>query len=199
MNDQTTERSKRIALALSSACLLVGIGLLVWISHSTPPPAAQITEPPTAVQPQAVAEPEANPVTEGASASPLEKQWGLQVLGLSLTNNDTAVQVRYTVVNPEKTLLLAETNAMAYLISQANGTKLPMIALPEEGAVSQGANMRTIRRMMKQAGQFPPAPSRLIAGRTYSLEIPNWGLTLRSGSIVSLVVGELRQDNLTVE
>jgi hypothetical protein len=74
--------------------------------------------------------------------------------------------------------VLGDTNTRTYLINQVNGAKLPMITPPEDGAVPQGASTRTARRMMKQAGQFPPAASRLIAGRTYSLQIPNWGLTL---------------------
>jgi hypothetical protein len=148
---------------------------------------------------QPVTEPAAATVPEPAPVSPIEENWGIQVLGLSLTNNDTAVQVLYTVVSPEKTLQLADTNAAVYLVNQADGTKLPMFTASQWGPAAQGAGARTTRRMMHQAGRFPPAPSRLVAGKTFALEIPNWGRSLQSGSKVSLVVGQLRQDNLTVE
>jgi len=53
--------------------------------------------------------------------------------------------------------------------------------------------------MMHQAGKFPPAPTRLIVGGTYSLRIPNWDGALKSGSKVAVVVGNARVDNVTVE
>lgn len=197
MNDQTRMRFKRITLALW-ACLLAGVGVLVWIYMTTRPSAGVPAEPSVADQPQAVTEPTAPPATENTSASPLEKKFGLQVLGLSLTNNDMAVRVTYKVLAPEKTLLLGETNITAYLINEANGAKLPMIAPPQDN-VAKGATLRTTRRMARQAGRFPPPPSRLMADGVYTLDIPNWGLALQSGSKVSLVVNEFRQDGLTVE
>jgi len=200
MKDQSPKRSNGITLALLAG-VLVGIGLLLWAYQPAPPPAGPSAETPAAERPQADAAPAPAPVPVApqASESPLEKQWGIQVVSLSLTNRDTSVQVRYTVVAPEKTLLLAGTNTAAYLINEADGAKLPMITGPSEGDVPQGASARTTRRMMKQAGQFPPPPNRLIAGMTYSLQIPNWGQALQSGSKVSLVVGDFRQDGLTVE
>ena len=197
MNDPAPRRLSRFTLVFLT-CALVGIGVLVWIYWPASPPADTSAEPPAAEQPQAAPDPAPPAVAPAASASALEQQWGIQVLSLYLTNSDTSVQVSYRVVAPEKTLLLAETNTAVYLVNEADGTKLPMITVPPEGTAPQGASARTTRRMMKQAGQFPPAPSRLVAGMTYSLQIPNWGRSLQSGSKVSFVIGDLRQDGLVV-
>jgi hypothetical protein len=53
--------------------------------------------------------------------------------------------------------------------------------------------------MMHQAGEFPPPPNRLAAGKTYSLLLPNPGGMVKSGSQVAFVVGNYRTAALTVE
>ncbi|HEY5914416.1 MAG TPA: hypothetical protein VJA21_27825 [Verrucomicrobiae bacterium] len=188
----------KIATRILQAGVVAGICVLIWLIKSTPS-APQATTPAAPPPPVTAREPASAPAPESPAASPVENQWGIQVLGLSLTNNDTAVEVRYTVTAPEKTLLLSQTNANAYLLDQATGAQLSMIAPPRSGTPVQGASLRTTRRMARFAGRFPPAPGRIIPGRVYSLEIPNWGLALTNGSKVSFVVNDFRQDDLTVE
>ena len=191
------------ATKLALASLALAIVVLCWKGRRATPPVLvdqpAVAEPVAAAQPVAAAERVTTFSPAPAPLPTLEREWGIQVLGLSLTNNDTSVNVSYTILDPEKTLLLGETNTMVYLMNQSTGTKLPMITPPPEGAAPQGANRRTIRRMMRQAGRFPPTPSRVMAGMTYSVEIPNWNMTLQRGSKVSFVVGDFKQDNLTVE
>ncbi len=195
MTDQKTKNLK-LAARILQAGVVAGICVLAWLFlKSNPSPVPAPSEP----APKVPAEAAAAPALEPRTATSLEQQWGLQILGLSLTNKDTAVQVRYTVVAPDKLLLLSETNASAYLIDQATGAKLPMITPPQAATTAQGASLRTTRRMARMAGQFPPPSSRLMTNRVYSLEIPNWGSAIQSGSKVSLVVNDFRQDGLTVE
>jgi len=130
----------------------------------------------------------------------MEEKWGIKVSGISLTNGDSAVDVRYTVLTPEKTSLLSGANAEVYLIDQTSGTKLPMITAPPTHGTAQAAMpSRAVRNMMRLAGLFPPPSGRLMAGKMYSVKIPNWDGILTSGTTVAFVVGNERVDNLVVE
>jgi hypothetical protein len=205
---QNRNKDKRIntLIVLALGCLLALAGVLLWMnrpgtlsaSESAEPSAT--TEPAAAAEPAVAAEPAATVVpTATPPVTAIEEKWGIQVSGLSLTNAGSAVYLRYTVLAPEKTALLTGADAEVYLIDQASGTKLPMFTAPTESTAPTAVPPRTVRRMMRQAGIFPPPPSRLIAGQTYSLQIPNWGQVLKSGAKVTFVVGKSRVENLTVE
>ena len=45
--------------------------------------------------------------------------------------------------------------------------------------------------MMRESGDFPPTPSRLVAGKTYSILLPNVDGLLKRGSRVVVTVGNL--------
>lgn len=196
MNDQSPRERVRPIVLIAVACCIVLVGFLVWRSRAPAPapPVTQAAEPAAAVEPAPAVVPPAAP-----AASTLEQQWGIQVSSIILTNADTVVDLRYMIVAPDKTALLGETNTDVYLIDQATGTKLPMLTAAMEGGASPSGPSRSVRRMMHQAGRFPPAPSRMLVGRTNSLQIPNWDNALKSGSKVTFVVGNSRVENLIVE
>ena len=199
---QNRSKDKRIntLIVLALGCLLALAGALLWLNRPVMPPASVAVEPSVAAEPVAAAEPAA---TVAPTATPpvtaIEEKWGLQVSSISLTNADSAVYLRYTVLAPEKTALLTGADAEVYLIDQASGTKLPMFTAPPDSTVPTTVPPRTVRRMMRQAGIFPPPPNRLSAGQTYSLQIPNWGQVLKSGAKVTFVLGKTRVEDLTVE
>jgi hypothetical protein len=204
-NENKAKRSNTI-LVLVLVCLAAFAGVLLWINRPGTPPASVSAEPSatpepvTTSEPATASDPAATVVpTATAPATAIEEKWGLQVSSISLTNTDGAVDLRYTVLAPEKTALLTGTNAQVYLIDQASGTKLPMFTAAQDGAAPAIVPPRTVRRMMRQAGIFPPPPNRLLAGKTYSLQIPNWGQALKRGAKVTVVVGNARVENLTVE
>jgi hypothetical protein len=198
--NRSTDKRTNTLIVLALVCVVALVGVLFWINRPGTPPANVSAEPSATAEPAAASEPAAAVVpTATAPATAIEEKWGLQVSSISLTNADTAVDLRYTVLTPEKTALLTETNADVYLIDQASGTKLPMFTAAQDGAAPATVPPRTVRRMMRQAGIFPPPPNRLLAGKTYSLQIPNWGQALKSGAKVTVVVGNARVENLTVE
>jgi len=198
MSDQNTGKRTNTIIALVLGGLVALVGLLVWMNQPVPPPASVAVEPVVTPEPVAAAEPAAV-VVPAVPATAIEEKWGIQVSSLALTNADTAVYLRYTVLAPEKTTLLTGADAEVYLIDQASGTKLPMFSAAKDSTASATATPRMVRSMMRQAGLFPPPPSRLRVGQTYSLLIPNWGQALKSGAKVTLVVGNARVENLTVE
>ncbi len=181
-------------------CLVLLFGALLWMYKTIPQPTSAPVEEAASVEPAPVNDRPAAALPLGADAFPsLEQQWGIQVSSISLTNGNTTVQVRYTVVAPEKTVLLTETNAEVYLLNQATGAKLGMFTPPQSANEPTGVPKRTVRRIVKQAGELPPPPTRVLAGRAYSLLIPNWDQALQSGSRVALVVGNARTENVIVE
>lgn len=110
----------------------------------------------------------------------LESQWGIQVCGLRLTMANSALDLRYKVLDPDKAILLGNGKTPSFIFDQATGKKLPMPTPPKEGA-------------------FPPTANKLIAGKTYFAMVRNAGGTLKSGSEVTVVIGGSEATNLTVE
>jgi hypothetical protein len=53
--------------------------------------------------------------------------------------------------------------------------------------------------MMRDAGSFPPAPNRVVAGKTYTVQLPNVPALVKTGSKVVVVIGDFRTDYITVE
>ena len=190
---------------------LMGIALVLicvslWLFNSRSAPPSPVEEPAAAAEAPAPAEPAVAdvpvvsppaPVAPAVPARPgtLEGEWGIRVSSVGLTMAGAAVDFRYTVVDSEKALLLAQGTAEAYLIDQATGAKISLAPPTPEGP--SAAHSRA--RMARQGGGFPPSPNRLAAGRTNSLLLPNPGGMLRSGSAVTVVVGNVQAQNVQVE
>jgi len=207
MNHQDTNNRIRPGILALAACALlvtlIAFGIY-WLNRTEPIPTTAsgetTVEPATALPPApAVESVAAGQPVAAARPSPVEEHWGIQVSSIRLTRADSAVDLRYKVVAPEKVALLASDENTAYLIDQASGAKIQMLAPPQQGAWPTNVRARTVAKMMRQAGEFPPAPSRLVAGKTYSLLLPNPGGTVKSGTKVVLVVGNYPTDALTVE
>ena len=181
--------------------------LMMVLARSEPAPAAATPVMASIRQPAAVAQhPHETTVATGLPVPPpppptaVEEKWGLRVSNISLTNGDNAVDVRYTVITPEKTALLTGAEVAVCLIDEASGTKLEMIRAQPDGASSSAAMpSRSTRKMMHMAGMFPPPSGRLMAGGMYSVLIPNWDGILKRGAKVALVVGDERVDDLVVK
>ena len=197
---QNPSKDKRIntILVLTLVCLVALAGALFWIYRPKSPPVSETAAPAAVTEPTANGSALVVPVAT-SPAPPLDEKWGIQVSSLTLTNGGTAVDVQYTVLAPEKTAQLVGADAEVYLIDQASGTKIPMLTAALDSKSSTAVPARTVRRMMRAAGDFPPAPSRLFAGGSYSLLIPNWGQAIKAGAKVTVVVGNSRVENLTVQ
>jgi hypothetical protein len=125
-------------------------------------------------QRMAAVAPAAQPMTT------LEDTWGIQVCSMRLSMGNSAVDLRYKILDPEKAALLGRGKTPAFIVDRSTGRKLIMPTPPKEGA-------------------FPPSSIKLVAGRTYFAMVSNQGGTLKSGSEVTVVVGGSGTTNLTVE
>ncbi|MDB6121776.1 MAG: hypothetical protein JWQ71_769 [Pedosphaera sp.] len=115
-----------------------------------------------------------------AAPQTLEDQWGIQVSSLRLSMANSVVDVRYKIINPDKAVLLGNGKTAAYIIDHETGKKLVMPSPPKEGA-------------------FPPTSHKLVGGKMYFTMVSNQGGALKSGSQVTVMVGNSQATNLTVE
>jgi hypothetical protein len=206
MSEHNPERRIRPALLVGVTFAVALICVPLWLMNRKPAPSSPPEEPapavavPATVEPVVAAIPVTNPpapVKPAAPAQPgtLEGEWGIRVASVGLTMAGAAVDFRYTVVDPEKALLLAQGKTAAYLIDQATGTKISLTPPTAEGPSAA----RSRAKMARQGGGFPPSPNRVAAGRTNSLLLPNPAGIVKSGSTVTVVVGDVQAQNVPVE
>lgn len=115
-----------------------------------------------------------------SSSAKLEEQWGIQVASLRLTAQGSMLDFRYRVLDPDKAAPLANRKFKAYLIDQASGLKFGVPSPPKVGAMRQNT-------------------AKLTRDRIYFIMFGNPGQVIRAGSKVTVVIGEFRVENLTVE
>ena len=190
----------RPGFLVTLAVSLVAIIALLWLVRSKPPSPnaaveARVAEPPAQTVKAITAVPPADPV----KPSTLEEMWGIQVTGIGLTRANSTIELRYKVLAPEKATLLADSQSEAYILDHASGAKIPLRSPQPEGPFSQHSRARSAALMMREAGSFPPTPSRMVPDKVYSVLLPNPGSVVKGGNKVALVVGTARNDNLVVE
>ena len=112
-------------------------------------------------------------------ASKAEKKWGILPLSVKLTASGQLVDYRYLVIDPAKAEAIMKLADNAYLIDQTSGTKLSVA--------------RT-----KTGPQIQPR-TRPIAGQIYPILFYNTAKVIKPGNQVTLVVGELRMEDIVVE
>ena len=192
-----------VVVAGSLVVLLALLGLHQF-SKDKPPQPREIAEAPAALEPVAAVAPAAAPApvaapTPKAPPTPLEQQWGIQVSSIGLGMAGAAVDFRYKVVALDKASRLSDGTTTAYLVDQASGAKIHMIAGTQEADFATGARAHSRARMARQGGAFPPGPNRLTEGKINSVLLPNPGGLVKSGNKVTLVIGDVRTDNLVIE
>ncbi len=206
MNDEVINDGVRprmiILTVLAIAVILVGMFLL---SPNKPAPKENIPLPvPTAepARPMAVVKsPTAVAPAPAAPAAPtaVEKDWGVRVVKLALARQGSAIDLQYQIASAEKAGLVGSGTNTAYLIDTATGTEYQLTSAPQDQVVSGTVRARSRALALRLAGEFPPPAGRIVPGKTYSALLPNPSGTVKSGSVMSLVIGTSRVDNLIVE
>ena len=109
----------------------------------------------------------------------IEETWGIKIVGIRLTAADHMIDFRYHVLDSEKASILLSRQVQPYLIDQSTGTKLfvPRIKIGP----------------MRQTAVKPPA------GRNYVILFGNTNGSVKSGSKVTVVIGDLKIEDLVVE
>ena len=115
-----------------------------------------------------------------SNAALLREQWGVEITSLRLSAHGRMVDFRYRVLDPVKAATLAKREFKPQLIDQATGAILTVPDTPKLGPLRQSA-------------------ARLIQGKIYFALFANTRCMVKSGSHVTVVIGPLRAENLTVQ
>lgn len=111
-----------------------------------------------------------------------EERLGIRIEGLRLSAAGNMLDLRYRVYDPVKAAPLFDRRVGPYLLDEKSGAAF---GVPESPKVGQ---LRTTRRN-----------SDALAARDYHIIFANPGHRLQAGQKVSLVVGEMKLENLSVE
>lgn len=116
------------------------------------------------------------PVAEKAAVS---GDWGIEILAIRQSAAGYMLDMRYKVIDAEKAIPIFDRKVRPYLIDQASGAKFAVPNPPKTGP------LRTSDRPQ--------------AGRNYFIFFANPGRFIKPGSKVTVVIGDFRAENLTVE
>ena len=107
-----------------------------------------------------------------------EKKWGIRPLSIQLTAAGNLLDYRFRVIDPDKAMGVMKRGDKAYLIDQASGMRF---AVP-----------RTKVGSLRQTGSKPKA------GKIFPILFSNTGKVIKTGSEVTIVVGDFRMENIVV-
>lgn len=124
--------------------------------------------------------PEPSPALSPAAA--LEATYGITVAGLHLTAAGAMLDFRYRVVDPKRAAPILDGKTKAYLLDEARGARLDVPDTPVLGRIRQTSRNNNI-----------------LTGRTYFIMFGNPGKALQSGDKVTLLLGQARITDLTVQ
>lgn len=110
-----------------------------------------------------------------AQAAAIQEAWGIRFTSVAVTAAGGFVDVRFQVIDPDKALGTHDPEGLPKLIDASTGMVF------DKGG-SHAAHQDTMR-----------------AGGTYYLLYQNTGGRLKSGSQVSIQIGEARLDNVVVQ
>lgn len=111
-----------------------------------------------------------------------EERWGVRIEGIRLSAAGNMLDFRYRVIDPDKASPLVDRTVKPYLLDQASGARLMVPSSPKVGPLRQTS-----------------ADGKPLAGRTYFILFANPGKYVKAGNKVTVVIGDFRAEDLTVE
>jgi hypothetical protein len=117
--------------------------------------------------------------------TPLEREWGIKVLGIRVTANGYALDFRYLVLDPEKAAPLVQRkfSPVPTVLVERSGAKLGVPFTDKAGSLR--SSVTTVEQVRR--------------GRAYMALFANPGKHVRAGDRVSVAFGNFRADDLTVQ
>lgn len=122
---------------------------------------------------------QANPVPHAARAK-LRELWGIEVTSLHLSAKGRMVDFRYRVLDPDKATLLGDRTVKPTLTDLATGAILRVPSFPKTGSMRQTS-------------------TKMEAGRIYFMLFANTGMPVKTGSRVTVTIGDFKAEGLTVQ
>ena len=113
--------------------------------------------------------------------SEIEDQLGIKIVGLRRSSAGYMLDFRYRLLDPAKAASLLDRKIHPYLLDEATGAQLGVPDAPKVGQLR------------------PTSRNNVIPGRNYYILFANPGRYLKAGSKVTLIAGDARISQLTVE
>lgn len=110
----------------------------------------------------------------------LADDWGIEVEAIRLTAGNYMLDFRYRIVDAAKATRAITPKTHPFLIDQASGAKLMVPTPPKIGPLRQ-------------------TRGRLVTGKSYFIFFANPGQYIKAGSKVTVVLNDLKIENLTVQ
>lgn len=128
--------------------------------------------------------PAPDPARLPAAAQPasVEETYGIRVEGLRLTAAGSMLDFRYRVLDTQKAAPILDGRTKPLLFDEARGAKLGVPDTPVLGRIRQTARNHKI-----------------LTDRSYFIMFGNPGKALQSGDKVTLLLGQVRITDLTVQ
>mgnify|MGYP001576025428 FL=1 len=115
-----------------------------------------------------------------AGQKELADKWGIQVESVRLTAGNYMVDLRYRVLDAEKAARVITPRINPYLIDQASGAKFVVPSPPRIGPLRQTRSPQ-------------------IAGKSYFIFFANPGQYIKPGNKVTMILNDVRIENLAVQ
>jgi hypothetical protein len=118
---------------------------------------------------------------QGENKDPLKEKWGIQPKNLCLTAGGNMLDFRYQVIDSGKaSSLFKAKEGTPILVDQATGAILRIPSM---------AKMGSLRTSMKNP----------VEGKTYFMLFANPGGLVKKGGKITLLIGDLKTENLVVD
>ena len=110
------------------------------------------------------------------------EKYGVEIVAVRRSAADAIIDIRYTVVDADKAEFMMDRTLDAYLLDQASGK---VVEVPNTSRIGP----------LRQTMRFGKPET----GRTYFMLFGNPNQLMRQGSLVTLMVGEMKIRDLEVE
>ncbi|MDD5706375.1 MAG: hypothetical protein PHR35_10640 [Kiritimatiellae bacterium] len=124
--------------------------------------------------------PHAETVVPRSARASLRERWGIEIASLHMSAHGNMVDFRYRVLDPDKAALLGDRAVKPAMTDLATGSVLRVPSFPKTGSMRQTA-------------------AKMEANRIYFMLFANTGRVVKSGSRVTVTVGDFKAENLTVQ
>lgn len=112
------------------------------------------------------------------SVNSLEEKWGITIEPTRLSAGGYMIDFRYRVRDPEKAKLIINPKTRPYMIDEATGAKFAVPSPPKVGDLRNAKN--------------------IVAGKVYFIFFANPGNYVKSGQKITVCIGDLKIEHLTV-
>ncbi len=117
--------------------------------------------------------------------TPLEREWGIKVLGVRWTTGGYMLDFRYQVLDPDKAIAL---------LHRAYSTR-PHVEVDKSGAVLTVPFTQKAGALRSSVS----SPEQIKIGRNYTALFANPGQHVSPGDTVTVVIGDFRLEKVTVQ